>query len=185
MSSQYGELQPTNGWDRFGSLRYPANFNGFHVLAALLNGTIVMGISQTLRIEQRARPIFGRGAMMLGNGPHFYFVLYFETFKFWRCWNGLAQSAHSNVYRRRRVIAADVQRRRSFLSVHSRCRGCRGRGSAWTDSLCWTSIARWVRNCRDRLYVYGPSDALPLCSRPLSTKSRSFTINDNRPIFTT
>jgi len=27
----------------------PANFNGFHVLAALLHGTPVMGVSQTLR----------------------------------------------------------------------------------------------------------------------------------------
>jgi len=27
----------------------PANFNGFHVLAALLHGTLVVGISQTLR----------------------------------------------------------------------------------------------------------------------------------------
>jgi len=27
----------------------PANFNGFHVVAALLHGTPVMGISQTLR----------------------------------------------------------------------------------------------------------------------------------------
>ena len=27
----------------------PANFNGFRVLAALLHGTVVVGISQTLR----------------------------------------------------------------------------------------------------------------------------------------
>ena len=27
----------------------PANFNGFHVLAALLQGTLVVGVSQTLR----------------------------------------------------------------------------------------------------------------------------------------
>jgi len=27
----------------------PSNFNGFHVLAALLHGTVVVGISQTLR----------------------------------------------------------------------------------------------------------------------------------------
>jgi len=27
----------------------PANFNGFHVLAALLHGTPVVGVSQTLR----------------------------------------------------------------------------------------------------------------------------------------
>jgi len=27
----------------------PANFNGFHVLAALLHATLVVGVSQTLR----------------------------------------------------------------------------------------------------------------------------------------
>ena len=39
MSLQYGELQPTSGWDRFVSLGTPANSNGFHVLPALLHGT--------------------------------------------------------------------------------------------------------------------------------------------------
>jgi len=49
MSSEYGELQPTSGCDRFVSLGHPANFNGFRVLAALLHGTVVVGVSQTLR----------------------------------------------------------------------------------------------------------------------------------------
>jgi len=33
-------------WQVWGT---PANFNGFHVLAALLHDTLVVGISQTLR----------------------------------------------------------------------------------------------------------------------------------------
>ena len=37
-SSQYGELWGT-----------PANFNGCRVLAALLHGTLVVGVGQTLR----------------------------------------------------------------------------------------------------------------------------------------
>ena len=51
----------------------PANFNGFGVLAALLDGTLVVGVSQTLRrlIEPRAPAIFGRAAIRLGIGPHF------------------------------------------------------------------------------------------------------------------
>jgi len=32
MSSQYGELRSTNGWDLLASLGTPANFNGFRVL---------------------------------------------------------------------------------------------------------------------------------------------------------
>jgi len=30
-------------------LGHPGNFNGFRVLAALLHGTVVVGVSQTLR----------------------------------------------------------------------------------------------------------------------------------------
>jgi len=39
MSSQYGELRPTNGWHRltFGCLGTPANCNGFRMLASLLH----------------------------------------------------------------------------------------------------------------------------------------------------
>ena len=59
---------PTNGWDRSGVWGTRATFNGFHVLAALLHGTQVVGISETLRhgarngiteLSQRASPIFG------------------------------------------------------------------------------------------------------------------------------
>jgi len=51
----------------------PAHFNGFHVLAALLHGTLVVGwVSAKLYgVEQRAPPIFGRAAITLGIGPHF------------------------------------------------------------------------------------------------------------------
>ena len=48
----------------------PANFNGFRVLAALLHGTLVVGVSQTCGVEQRAPPIFDREATTLGTGPH-------------------------------------------------------------------------------------------------------------------
>jgi len=36
MSSQCGELRPTNGWDRLAGLGHPGNFNGFRVLTSLL-----------------------------------------------------------------------------------------------------------------------------------------------------
>jgi len=55
-------------WRVWGTL---SNFNGFRVLAALLHGTLVVGVSQTLRdVEQRAPPILGRAAMTLGISPH-------------------------------------------------------------------------------------------------------------------
>jgi len=49
----------------------PAKFNGFHVLAALLHCTVVVGVSQLCGVEQRAPPILGRAAITLGIGPHF------------------------------------------------------------------------------------------------------------------
>ena len=57
-------------------------FNGFRVLAALLRGSQVVSISQTLRIEQRVPPMFGRATIRLGIGPHsssssFFFLLSF------------------------------------------------------------------------------------------------------------
>jgi len=48
----------------------PVNFNGFRVMAALLNGTLVVGISQTLRHWTEVPPIFCRAAITLGIGPH-------------------------------------------------------------------------------------------------------------------
>jgi len=48
----------------------PGKFNGFRVLAALLYGTLVVGVSQTAALN-RAPPIFGGAAITLGIGPHF------------------------------------------------------------------------------------------------------------------
>ena len=48
----------------------PVTFNGFLVLAALLRGSQVVSVSQTLCIEQRAPPMFGRATIRLGIGPH-------------------------------------------------------------------------------------------------------------------
>ena len=78
MCSQYGEL-----WGPLAaeivSLVWgtPANFNGFCILAALLHRTLVVGVSQTCGVEQRAPPILGRAAITFGIGPHSsWFVFY-------------------------------------------------------------------------------------------------------------
>ena len=72
MSPQYGELNSLLaaeiGLPVWGT---PPNFNGLRVLAMLLYGSKVVGISQTLRVEQRAPPMFGRATITLGIGPHF------------------------------------------------------------------------------------------------------------------
>jgi len=51
----------------------PENFNGFRVSAALLHGTLVVGVSQSA-VLNRGRHLysaFGKAAIMLGIGPHF------------------------------------------------------------------------------------------------------------------
>ena len=49
----------------------PGYLNGFRVLAALLHCTLVVGVSQTCGVEQRAPSIFSRAAITLGIGQHF------------------------------------------------------------------------------------------------------------------
>ena len=48
MFSQYDELRPLAAEICWRVWVTPANFNGFRVLAALLHGTLVVGVSQTL-----------------------------------------------------------------------------------------------------------------------------------------
>ena len=49
MFKQYGELRLTTAEIAPVVWGTPANFSGFRVLAALLHGTLVVGVSQTLR----------------------------------------------------------------------------------------------------------------------------------------
>jgi len=47
-SSQYGELRPTNGWDRLVSLAHPSKFQRFCVSASLLQRRRSTEVNQTL-----------------------------------------------------------------------------------------------------------------------------------------
>jgi len=49
----------------------PANFNGFGVLAALLHGTQVVGISQTLRRWREGATYIRQGGHHVGHWPTF------------------------------------------------------------------------------------------------------------------
>ena len=70
MLLQYGELQRTSGWDRFVSLGDPTNFNRFRVLAALLHGTLVVGVSETLRRWTEGANYTRQGGHHVGHWPH-------------------------------------------------------------------------------------------------------------------
>jgi len=49
----------------------PANFNGFRVLAALLHGTLAVGVSQTLPRGTEGATYIRQGAVRLSIGPYF------------------------------------------------------------------------------------------------------------------
>ena len=53
----FGLLTPEICWPLCGT---PANFNGFRVLAALLHGTLVVGVSQTAALN-RGRHLYSAG----------------------------------------------------------------------------------------------------------------------------
>jgi len=49
----------------------PADFNGFCVLAALLHGTVVVGVSQTLRRRTEGATYIWQGGHHIGHWPTF------------------------------------------------------------------------------------------------------------------
>ena len=53
----------------------PANFNGFHGLAALLHGTLVVGVSQTLRRWTEGVTYIRQGGHHVGHWPTFLFFI--------------------------------------------------------------------------------------------------------------
>jgi len=65
--ANFGPLVAETGSGIWGT---SANFNGFHVLASLLHGAQVVGVSQTLQRWAEGASTFDRVAIMLGIGPH-------------------------------------------------------------------------------------------------------------------
>jgi len=90
----FGLLTPEICWRVWGT---PANFNGFHVLATLLHGTLVVSVSQLCGVEQRASPIFGRVTITLGIGPHSSFILILFSLLLWFLVSSWCLASHIRV----------------------------------------------------------------------------------------
>jgi len=71
MCPQYGELGPLAA--EIGPVVWgtPADFNGFRVLPALLHGTLVVGVSQTLRRWTEGATYIRQGGHHVGHWPTF------------------------------------------------------------------------------------------------------------------
>jgi len=57
----------------------PANFNGFRLLAALLHGTLLVGVSQTLRCLTEGATYIRQGGHHVGHWPTFWFASNFAS----------------------------------------------------------------------------------------------------------
>ena len=95
MSSQYGELRPTSGWDRSGSLRHPCKFQQVSRLGSVTARHLVVGVSQTLRRWTEGATDVRQGDHHVGHWPTFKSV-YVSVL--WRCWlgDGTGASAYEN-----------------------------------------------------------------------------------------
>jgi len=60
MSSQYGELRPTNGWDRLSSLGHPSKFQLVSRLGSVTARHLIVGVSQTAALN-RGRHLYSAG----------------------------------------------------------------------------------------------------------------------------
>jgi len=71
MSSQYGELRPTNGWDRLNSLGHPCKFQLVSRLDNVTAQHLVVGVSQTLRRWTEGATCIRQSDHHVGHWPTF------------------------------------------------------------------------------------------------------------------
>ena len=69
----FGPLAAEICWRVWGT---PANFNGFLVLAALLHGTLVVGVNQTLRRWTEGATYIRHGGHHVGHWPTFSVIIW-------------------------------------------------------------------------------------------------------------
>jgi len=71
MSSQYGELWPTGGWDLLASFGHPSKFQLVSRLGSVTAWTLVVGVSQTLRHWTEGATCIRQGGHHIGHWPTF------------------------------------------------------------------------------------------------------------------
>ena len=79
MYPQYGELQPTSGWDPFVSLGHPCKFQRVSRLGSVTARHIAVGVSQTLRRWTEGATDIRQGGHHVGHRPHSSFALVYHS----------------------------------------------------------------------------------------------------------
>jgi len=94
-SSQYGELRPTSGWDRFRCLGHPQRIStGFASWLRYWSDVDHRRPTKLCGVEQRVPPIFGMATITLGIGPHssiFRSKLIMSTHRLLGMWTSLCE----------------------------------------------------------------------------------------------
>jgi len=117
----------------------PANFNGFRVLAALLHGTLVVGVSHTLRRWTEGATYIRQGSHRVGHwpGPHsIFYCLYLSTSAVFACtllWFCVFIRPHRSITC---VVAAYCYRPNSMVYRYvcqPVCHTSEPRKNSWTD----------------------------------------------------
>ena len=75
--ANFGLLTAEIRWRVWGT---PAHFNGFHILEASLHGTLVVGVSQTLRHWTEGATYIRQGGHHVGHWPTFLVKAWFAAF---------------------------------------------------------------------------------------------------------
>jgi len=104
----------------------PANFNRFRVLAALLHGTLVVGISQTLRRWTEGATYVRQGDHHVGHWPTFLVFLIYITRSSLLVIKSLGtihhHRHHHEVYFRQKSIETIIKKKETHTHAHTHTR---------------------------------------------------------------
>ena len=81
MTSQYGELRSTNGWDWLTSLGHPCKFQLVSRLGSVTARHLVVGVSQTLRRWTEGATYIQQGDHHVGHWPTFLVLLIMGVYR--------------------------------------------------------------------------------------------------------
>jgi len=95
MSSQYGELRPTSGWDRSSSLGHPCKFQRVSRLGSVTARHSSSGLSQTLRRWTEGATYIRQGGHHVGHWPTFLVTCVFIGANRWWWWMIMRRCRHS------------------------------------------------------------------------------------------
>jgi len=140
MDSQYGELRPTNGWDRLTRLGHPCEFQMVSGLGSITARHLVLGVSQTLRRWTEGSTYIRQGDHHVGHWPVWptFLVLIFYDF-------GLKMPSHASKKGVLRIWLP-IQWTVSSRPVHKRHLDLAGKHVVWrTDRQNRSTGAGWVR----------------------------------------